>query len=122
MTRQMIQSGLSEPTLPPGYEAQPGESFLDPPGHATYELFRVYTDEAAGDARGPVTRLDESWSYWQVREAESGPSGQAATPASPRWLSFAEARVRLGARLRFDQFATVAVMRRSLPALLPGYP
>ena len=103
------------PSLPEGYSTQLAGHFLD--GSVTYELTRAYGPlKPAHGGTDALSELDEGASYWASSWSTVHPSGELR-PAG-RWLSYADAHERLGERLAFDEFSSVAKMHARLVTLL----
>jgi hypothetical protein len=109
--------GLNPPGFPPlpaGYGVQAPWGFHDAAGRM-YEFYRVYGPPHDAGARGDVSRIDEGASFWLV--TWPNPEGNDRD-VETRWINFADARKRLGRRLRFQNFASSLEMRDVLPRLL----
>jgi hypothetical protein len=103
------------PQLPPGYSEQVAGGFHDPSG-LVYEFYRVYGPARPGGGRGDLCRLDEARSFWCVTWPSF--SGDGAEHLEGLWLTFAQARDRLGSRLTFARYASPLEMAAEIPQLL----
>jgi hypothetical protein len=105
------------PSLPEGYSSQVVGRFHDAAGVVSYEFTRVYgRAKPAHGGTDALSELVEGESYW----ASSWPMVDANGVARPagRWLSYSQARERLGERIAFDEFSSVSKMHVRLVTLL----
>lgn len=111
-----MERGPPPPVLPAGYSAQPVWGFLGEGGRHRYEFNNVYAHARISTTQGPICQMDEDLSYWAV----SWQSQRMNVPESRtvRWLSFAEAKLRMGPALTFNRFSSLPVMRHALASLL----
>ena len=108
--------GPQPPMLPAGFAAQPVWGFLGEGGRHRYEFNNVYAQARISTTQGPICQMDENLSFWAVswqHQRAQGPEYRTV-----RWLTFAEAKLRMGPALTFSRFSSLPVMRHALASLL----